>query len=198
MMIKIVMFDVGGVLVDYDQTWHNKELAEISGMSREYVDKVIDKYMTGIEIGKVRINEFESAVAHELGIRKSQLRWADFFAAHSRLNEDVYELLKEIHEEMSTAIFSNIDKARYKIVRQILPFTYIDHAFTSCYLGLRKPDPKAYMAIAKRLNLKPNEIVFIDNDMQNVLGARTAGLNAIRFKSRRELDKSLSKFMGYA
>ena len=56
-----------------------------------------------------------------------------------------------------------------------------DHEFYSHALGVAKPDPDYFHAIAGKLALKPREILFIDDHEANVLGAREAGLHAELF-----------------
>ena len=73
-----------------------------------------------------------------------------------------------------------------------------DHEFYSHSLGVAKPDPSYFRAIAKRLALAPAEMLFIDDHEANVLGAREAGLHAELFprapaSSTAELHAILSR-----
>jgi putative hydrolase of the HAD superfamily len=45
-------------------------------------------------------------------------------------------------------------------------------------VGLRKPDPEIYRLTAKRLDVQPEECVFVDDLLQNVEGAAAAGMHA--------------------
>lgn len=57
----------------------------------------------------------------------------------------------------------------------------LDGAFYSCDLGLAKPDPAYFTAIATKLGLAPASLLFIDDRTGNVEGARSAGLSAERW-----------------
>jgi len=48
----------------------------------------------------------------------------------------------------------------------------------SATLGVRKPDPRIYLAAAERLGSAPARTLFIDHLFRNVQGARSAGLHA--------------------
>jgi epoxide hydrolase-like predicted phosphatase len=54
----------------------------------------------------------------------------------------------------------------------------LDAVVRSDEVGLRKPDPEIYRLAAERLNVPPHDCVFIDDLLQNVDGARAAGMHA--------------------
>ena len=66
-------------------------------------------------------------------------------------------------------------------------------ALSSCYLGLRKPEPAIYLRALDILGRPAERILFIDDRAENVAGAAAAGINAIQFAGadglRRELER---------
>jgi putative hydrolase of the HAD superfamily len=46
---------------------------------------------------------------------------------------------------------------------------------TSVEVGVRKPDPTGYRELAKRLNVEPNQMLYIGNEPKDVIGAKQAG-----------------------
>ena len=63
----------------------------------------------------------------------------------------------------------------------------------SCDVGLRKPDPKIYKLALKKLKLKPNQAVFVDNQEWNLKPAQKLGMKTILFKDNKQLIKALEK-----
>ena len=63
----------------------------------------------------------------------------------------------------------------------------------SCDVGLRKPDPKIYKLVLKKLKLKPNQTVFVDNQEWNLKPARKLGMKTILFKNNKQLFRDLNK-----
>ena len=66
--------------------------------------------------------------------------------------------------------------------------------FSSCYLGVRKPQLEAYrkaLAISQR---RPEESLFIDDSPVNIEAARDLGMNAIVYVGAKELRTELEKF----
>ena len=62
-----------------------------------------------------------------------------------------------------------------------------DREFYSYTLGIAKPDPGYFRAIAEQLALAPEQLLFIDDHEPNVLGARKVGLHAALFPGAPEL-----------
>jgi putative hydrolase of the HAD superfamily len=57
-------------------------------------------------------------------------------------------------------------------------------------VGIRKPDPKIFQLVARRLNVQPAEIVHVgDNLRMDVWGAKNAGLKAIHFSTQEGRDR---------
>jgi putative hydrolase of the HAD superfamily len=66
-----------------------------------------------------------------------------------------------------------------------------DVALSSCYLGLRKPEPAIYLRALDILGGPAERILFIDDRAENVAGANEAGMKAIRFTGADELRREL-------
>ena len=64
----------------------------------------------------------------------------------------------------------------------------------SCDVGMRKPNPKIYQYILKKLKLKPVQTIFIDNQEWNIKPAKNIGMNTILFKDSNQAIKELKKF----
>ena len=60
-------------------------------------------------------------------------------------------------------------------------------ALSSCYLGLRKPEPAIYWRALDILGRPAERILFIDDRAENVAGAMAAGIKAIRFEGAEAL-----------
>jgi putative hydrolase of the HAD superfamily len=63
---------------------------------------------------------------------------------------------------------------------------------SSCYLGLRKPEPAIYRRALDILNRPAERVLFIDDRAENVAGAAAAGLKAIRFEGAESLRRELA------
>jgi putative hydrolase of the HAD superfamily len=70
---------------------------------------------------------------------------------------------------------------------------YFKAFFSSCYLGVRKPEEQIYRLALEIAQREPGECVFIDDRGLNLECAREIGMNAIQFKSVTQLREDLSR-----
>ncbi len=66
--------------------------------------------------------------------------------------------------------------------RNNLPFLAdFDLIVDATYTGLLKPDPRAYAAICEGLDISPANCVFVDDQMKNINGAKSFGMQTVHF-----------------
>ncbi len=70
---------------------------------------------------------------------------------------------------------------------------YFDGGFFSGYLGCDKEDKNFYQSVLKKLKLKPEEILFIDDEEENVEVARKMGLKAVFYQQFSDLEKAINE-----
>ena len=68
---------------------------------------------------------------------------------------------------------------------------FFNVALSSCYLGLRKPEPAIYQSALDILGRPAERILFIDDRPENVTGAEAAGMKAIHFEGAESLQSEL-------
>jgi FMN phosphatase YigB (HAD superfamily) len=93
---------------------------------------------------------------------------------------------------------SNIGKTVFDDCTQKFPtiFNLFKEAtipFESSAKMIKKPHPDFFYAHIQKHNLKPEQIIFIDDKLVNVQAAQTIGIHAIHFKNARQLRKELIK-----
>jgi putative hydrolase of the HAD superfamily len=66
-----------------------------------------------------------------------------------------------------------------------------DFAFSSCYVGLRKPEPAIYRRTLDILGKPSKRVLFIDDREENVAAAEQAGMKTIRFEGATGLLREL-------
>jgi len=105
-------------------------------------------------------------------------------------NTELLTFLKTIKSHFSLDIYTTdilqSDPAAKAILEPIF-----DHIFSANELGLSKKDPQGFIAIAEKLGVKPNEILFIDDSLANIETAKKAGLQTIQFKSNTEFFRDI-------
>jgi putative hydrolase of the HAD superfamily len=69
---------------------------------------------------------------------------------------------------------------------------YIQVAFSSCYVGLRKPGAAIFQRALDILGVPPERVLFIDDRQENIAGAESVGIKTIRFTAADPLRRELT------
>ena len=71
---------------------------------------------------------------------------------------------------------------------------YFEAFFSSCYLGVRKPDAGIYQLALKITQCEPAECILIDDRGLNLECARELGMHAIQFQNVAQLREDFARF----
>lgn len=81
--------------------------------------------------------------------------------------------------------------------RAIVPVDELfDVVIDSSEVGMRKPNPAIYLHALEQLGAMPEEAIFIDDSLGNVVGAQRAGLHAIHFEEPATALAALDALLG--
>ena len=83
---------------------------------------------------------------------------------------------------MKIYAMSNISKEDWAVLSTKIPdWSIFDQVFTSGHAGMRKPDPGFYRHVLQEVQLFPEDVLFIDDKMENVLAAKSLGIDSLVF-----------------
>ena len=103
-------------------------------------------------------------------------------------------------EGLHVYILSNYGKKTFELTKDtaldFLPLT--DGAIFSYTVKQIKPDIEIYETLLNQYQLKPEECVFIDDRMENIEGAKKAGIHGICFETIEQVKEDLKKYNVYA
>lgn len=184
--IKLVCFDIGGVLVRLAAGW--EDACVRAGVPLTPGDVEWEKHhplMHKYERGHISTEEYFRGVDGCLkGISRQQFCGA-FDAWLREMYEGAHELIEELKAKgMMTACLSNTNDRHWQALaggsELYKPILKLDHLFASHEIREAKPDLAAYKAVENKLGLRSDEILFFDDREDNIEGARAAGWNAER------------------
>lgn len=198
-MITTVIFDFGGVLVRTEDRLPRAQLAESHALSFQELEGLVYRSPTARKatVGEITADAHKSTVLESLGFPPGAFEdFGDQFWGGDQLDEVLIDFIRGLQEEYTTALLSNAwDDLRPLLVSNWKIADAFDHIFISGELGLAKPDLKIYQEVVKQLAVKPGEIVFVDDFIENVEAARTAGWNAVHFRSREQALAELAEYL---
>lgn len=194
--IKAVIFDLGNVLVNYDVKKAARYFSKAGGISqyRIWAHFFLSKFEQAYTRGEISSLEFyrEACKVFKKPVPYKIFKhyWNDIFWE----NPGMEKLLVRIKRHYPLYLISNTNalhfthlKKHFKLLR------HFKRKFPSHEVGARKPDPKIYRRVLKKIKLRPKETVFIDDMKSFIAGARKAGMHALRFRGIDRLTKDLHK-----
>ena len=194
--IKAVIFDLGNVLVNYDIEKAAKRFSAASGLSTREIWKrfFLSRFEQAYTRGEISTREFHRIACKTLGTSipyaTFQHYWNDIFWE----NPGMDKLLARIKKHYPLYLISNTNALHFAhIKKQFKILRHFKRVFPSHEVGARKPTLKIYRRVLRKIGLRPEETVFIDDMKSFIDGARKSGMQAIRFKGRPALIKTLRK-----
>ena len=194
----VILFDVGGVLLT--NGWDRQERAaavEQFQLDAGEIEVRNAAVMEAWERGEIDLNQYLDATVFYEPRSFSREEFFDFMLAQSQvLPDSALPILAKLSASNGYMLGSLNNEARETNEFRFGKFElrrYFKVALSSCYLGLRKPEPAMYKRALDILGSAPYRTLFIDDREENVAGAREAGMKAIRFTGAEALRKELEK-----
>jgi HAD superfamily hydrolase (TIGR01509 family) len=110
-----------------------------------------------------------------------------------KLNQELLDYYKRLKEAYELYIFTTGYVQDHPAVRPILDKIFEDIYNIESVGGLKKTDPNAFIKLAELTNRNPEEIVFIDDNTDNIKAASKAGLNTIVYTDVENLVEEFKK-----
>jgi putative hydrolase of the HAD superfamily len=189
--ISYILFDLGYILIELNgMPWFKKNYPELSDIEihRKWLSlDCVQQFETG------EINEqhfFEQAV---LALELSQSP-EEFSQRYKHWVTGPYEgaqnFLKLLKNNYSIGCLSNTNACHINHLNQQSDFlSLFDHRFYSHEIGFIKPNPLAYHHVLKHINISPEQVLFIDDNPDNVRAANDIGMQALYAKGFRNVRR---------
>jgi putative hydrolase of the HAD superfamily len=197
--LQAVIFDYGEVLSGPPNPQAHQNLLKIAGVEEELFEKAYWAHRLDYDADILNGQTYWQAVArdteaHFTPQQIEQLMEQDA-AMWMDLNQAMVAWIPKIKQAgLKLGILSNMG---YGVLGYIRPrFEWLDqfdHLTWSCELGVVKPDPAIYLHTLKKLQVLPEQALFIDNLEKNIVAAESVGLHALLFTSVDQLRKDLAQ-----
>ncbi len=196
MAIKAVIFDIGGVVINWHDDIAYRHVARITGMPVKRVEKAGDRYMKLFDEGKITESGFwrrvEESVHYRGGLREN---WLEHYDSFVERNKAVVSLIKKLRKKGYCIVaLTNVIRPHYRYNKKTGLYRLFDRVFASCQLRMRKPNRNIYMYVIRKMKIKPGECIFIDNEPENVAAARKLGICAFVFRNAAQMKREMKKY----
>ena len=198
MPITTIFFDIGGVLLT-DGWGHasRRAAAEKFGLDwEEYTDRH-EKVAHAIETNRMSLDEYLTRAVFYRPRSFTRAEFRDFIFAQSQPHTDAIEIARRLAAAqthfMATINNEILELNDYRIekfgLRSIFPIF-----FSSCFLGIRKPDLAIYQMALQVAQRKAEECLFIDDREVNLECPRELGFQTILYQDASQLRSALEQF----
>ncbi len=198
--MKNIVFDFGGVLVD----WNPHHLYDKYFGSREKAEWFLNNiclYSWNLQMDGGK--PFAEGVAE---LQAEHPEWSEAIAIYytrwiEMMNGEIEGMVSVVKRLKAAGYgvygLTNWSAETFPMVRDTYPvFQEFDGIVVSGEEHLLKPDAAIYKCLLERYDLQAEESLFIDDNADNVAGARNVGMKAIRFTSAVELERELKDVFG--
>ena len=195
-MKKTVIFDLGGVLVDWNPRYFYRSVFNDDARMEDFLSTCCNsEWIVAMDAGltaKENIARGQKACpkyAKELALYDEG--WYSMFGGAI---EGTVEILKNL-KRAGTPLYAltNWSAEKFPWAKENFPFfNLFDGIVVSGEEKIIKPNPEIYKRLLNRYNLKAENCIFIDDSPANVAAARALGMEGIVFVSPLSLKKQLS------
>jgi putative hydrolase of the HAD superfamily len=198
--IEAVVFDFGGVLTLQPRDPHLEKLRELCGLDRCAFAAQYRRHRGDYDRGTIDSRGYWTRVIDsrersvEPGILRSLLE--EDTAGWTRINEAVLDWAARLQEAgLRTGILSNMPRDVLELIETRFPWLdRFEVKIFSCDIGANKPEAEIYSACLAAFGLEAGKLLFLDDVLENVQGAESAGFKAVLFRNyddvlRRIADK---------
>ena len=194
-MLTTVFFDIGGVLLT-DGWGHKSRRAAAEKFAldwEEYADRH-ERVAHQIETNDMTLEQYLDRTVFYRPRDFGRQEFRDYMFAQSQPNPGSLEVLAELanSQRYLLATINNeiLELNNYRLAHFQLR-RYFSVFFSSCFLGLRKPDEAIYRTALQMTQRQPGECVFVDDREVNLECPRELGIKTILFQDADHLKSDL-------
>ncbi|NTW44293.1 MAG: HAD family phosphatase [Anaerolineaceae bacterium] len=197
--IKVILFDMGGVLIKTTDRHIRTKLAKQFNLTYEQMDALVygTESAKKATLGEISETEHFKFVLDQLGVPDYGIdRFQQEFWGGDVLDEELVEFISEHNGEYRFGMLSNAMSNIRNWLNQKHGFLHLfDVTYFSAELGMAKPDPKCYLAILNEFKVKANEVIFIDDFIENIQAAKELGIHSIYYKTTSQTLSEINQYL---
>jgi HAD superfamily hydrolase (TIGR01509 family) len=196
--IKLLIVDYYGVMTtgSYKDTcaW----IAKKYNLVYEEVYKLVyHKYFNMAALGKISEKDSFELPARKLNLEET---WKELRKKHlsfQKLNQPVFNLIRKLQAQgYKVLLLSKNTRPQFNYNLKLFKTRlYFKNIINTLDLKLPKSSKKIMLVVLKRFNVKPEEVVFIDDQDFNLVEAKKMGVNTVLYKGFPKMKKQLMKYL---
>jgi HAD superfamily hydrolase (TIGR01509 family) len=189
----MVLFDLGGVLIDFGGVGPMKELAGIETDDEVWRRWLTCRWVRRFERGHCSAKDFAAGVVTDWGLTIEAEAFLEAFGSWlGGPLPGAEELVRSVKRAVPIGCLSNTNALHWDHYFGRWPiFDVFDVRFLSFQLGVVKPDRELFDRVAQMLAVPAARVLFLDDNVANVEGATDAGFAARHVRGVGEARQAL-------
>lgn len=196
MKTDAIIFDLGGVLIDWNPSYVFNKMFIDEDQKKHFFENICTHEWNEKQDAGRPLKEATEELVRKHPEWKEYIeayygRWEEMLGGPIHGTVEVFRQLKETGKYKIYAL-TNWSAELFPIALERYEFLHwFDGRVVSGEEKMRKPYPEFYQLILDRFQLTPKETLFIDDNLRNAEAAENIGLKTIRFHSPSQLKNEL-------
>ncbi len=193
--ITTLLFDIGGVVTFANWKDIYAAFAQRVNIPPSVVTNYHHEHLPKLLTGEISFEQFLHAMRSR-GANEENLGalWVEEGVHRTTVNTELLTIIDALRrEDYRLAVLTNATESRTKVDEILKIYDHFDDVFISHIEGKRKPDPSFYLSALQKMEMRPEESVFIDDQEKNVTAAEALGMRGIVYTDNASLFSELEK-----
>lgn len=197
--IQTIVFDLGGVLVDWNPMYLYKKIFSEESEAQAFLEKICtpdwnEEQDAGRSLADATQLLLQQFPEQELPIKAYYTRWEEMLGGPIDGTVEIFSQLKRTKRYKIVALTNWSAETFPKALARYDFLHWFDGRLVSGEENTRKPFPEIYDALISKFNLNPATSLFIDDNERNLIPAKAIGFNTLHFKSPEILERQLKEW----
>ena len=178
-MIKVIAFDFGGVLASEKDIYLSSKEAKIERMFGPNISDEEFFDMASNYVNKKSVKEITKSIINKL-----------YYVKYPNIFKEIKET-----NNVKTIIATNHISYIKDFINNNFDTNYIDDIIVSSIIHRAKPNYDFYEYILEKYNIKANELLFLDDNSDNIKSAKELGINTILVNKNTNIIEKIMTYL---
>jgi 2-haloacid dehalogenase len=201
---RVVVFDLGGVLIDWSPDHLYRSLIPSEPMRRQFLSEICTReWNETMDAGRSFADGCNELVSRfpdwSAEIRAYDQRWAEMISGEIKQNVESLQFASTLRGQSRLAglyALSNWSSEKFPVAQARFSFlSLFDGLVVSGFEGVKKPDPQIYQILCARYRFQPGDGLFIDDVQANLDAASRLGFQTVLYQAGVDLKSEIRKWV---
>jgi putative hydrolase of the HAD superfamily len=196
--MKAVIFDLGGVLVNYEGRSTFAEISKLAGISLDDLFPFYQQHDHAFGTGQLDGQAYYQKMDEAFGLSADYATFVATLCRYQLRNEAALAFAHDLQARpyVTVGIISNTNEVHADWLHANLPeLKTFGSVLLSNEVALLKPDPAIYKLSLLQLNVAPTQALFVDDLAENIAGGTAVGLTGIHHKDWQLTRPAIEKWL---